>query len=180
MSDLQPRMNGALEALKKEFNGLRTGRATPELLNPVVVDAYGQQMPLNQVGTVSVTDARMITVSVWDKGMIPAVEKGIRESGLGLNPSPDGDIVRVPLPELNEERRQELIKVARKYAEDARVAVRNVRRDGMDTVKKQQGDGLLSEDDARRETDSVQKLTDDMIAKVDEILADKEKDIMQV
>lgn len=177
MSNLQQRMNGALEALKKEFNGLRTGRATPDLLAPVMVDAYGQEMPLNQVGTVSVSDARMITVSVWDKGMLAAVEKGIREAGLGLNPSADGDIIRVPLPELNEERRQELIKVARKYAEDSRVAVRNVRRDGMDAVK---ANSDLSEDDARRESDGVQKLTDDMISQVDSLLADKEKDILQV
>ncbi|MDD9913002.1 MAG: ribosome recycling factor [Alphaproteobacteria bacterium] len=180
MSDLEQRMTGALNALQKEFQGLRTGRASVDLLNPVTVDAYGSSMPLNQVGTVSAPEARTLTVQVWDKGMVASVEKAIRDAGLGLNPVADGQSVRVPMPELNEERRQELIKVAKKYAEEARIAIRNVRRDGMDVIKKQQKDGDLSEDDAKREENDVQKLTDNFVKQVDTLLSSKETDIMQV
>lgn len=180
MSDLKQRMEGAINALKNEFSGLRTGRASTELLSPVKVEAYGQEMPLNQVGSVNVVDARTLSVSVWDKGMVTAVEKAIRESGLGLNPAVDGQVVRIPLPELNEERRLDLVKVARKYAEEGRIAIRNVRRDGMDTIKKQQKDSEISEDDAKYEEQDIQKLTDEYVGKVDALLADKEKDIQSV
>jgi ribosome recycling factor len=180
MSDLKQRMEGAINALKNEFSGLRTGRASTELLSPVKVEAYGQEMPLNQVGSVNVVDARTLSVSVWDKGMVTSVEKAIRESGLGLNPAVDGQVVRIPLPELNEERRLDLVKVARKYAEEGRVAIRNVRRDGMDTIKKQQKDSEISEDDAKYEEQDIQKLTDEYVGKVDALLADKEKDIQSV
>jgi ribosome recycling factor len=180
LSDVKRRMDGALETLRKEFAGLRTGRASPNLLDPVVVEAYGQVMPLNQVGTVSVPEPRMLSVSVWDKGMVKAVEKAIRDAGLGLNPSADGNTVRVPLPELNQERRKELSKVAGKYAEQARVSVRNVRRDGNDMLKKMQKDSEISEDELTRWTTEVQALTDSHIKKIDEALATKEKEIMQV
>ena len=177
MSDLQQRMQGAVNALTNEFNGLRTGRASPDLLKPVQADVYGSKMPLDQVGTVNVVDARMLSVQVWDQSQVDIVEKAIRDSGLGLNPQTDGNLIRIPLPELNEERRKELLKVAGKYAEDARIAVRNVRRDGMDAIKKEEG---LSEDDVRREEGEVQKLTDEHVKKIDEMLAKKEADIMQV
>lgn len=180
LSDLDHRMDGAVEVLRKEFTGLRTGRASAGLLEPVVVEAYGAQMPLNQVGTVGVPEPRMITVQVWDKGMVKAVEKAIREAGLGLNPSADGMIVRVPIPDLTEERRTELSKVAAKYAEQARVAVRNVRRDGMDMLKRKEKEGEISQDEHRTLSDQIQKMTDTHIKKVDEALAAKEKDIMQV
>jgi ribosome recycling factor len=180
LGELKKRMDGALEALKREFAGLRTGRAHTSLLDPVMVEAYGAQMPLNQVGTVSVPEPRMLTVQVWDKGMVSKVEKGIREAGLGLNPSNDGNLVRVPIPPLSEERRQELVKVAGRYAEQARVAVRNVRRDGMEALKQQQKDGDLSEDDQRRQADEIQKVTDSHIKLIDESLAAKEAEIMQV
>ena len=176
MSDLKQRMQGALSALEKEFSGLRTGRASAELLNPVKVDAYGSMMPLNQVANINVTDNRTLTLQVWDASQTTAVDKAIRESGLGLNPQTEGQTIRINLPELNQERREELVKVARKYAEETRIAVRNVRRDGMDEVK----NGEFSEDEARVESDKVQKLTDEMIAKVDELLAKKEADIRQV
>jgi ribosome recycling factor len=179
MSDLKHRMEGALSALKTDFNGLRTGRASPDLLAPVMVEAYGSAMPLNQVGSVNVADARSLTISVWDKGLVAATEKAIRDAGLGLNPSVDGQTIRINLPELNEQRRQELVKLARKYAEDARIAMRNVRRDGMDTIKKDKDDGL-GEDDAKREMDKVEKLTTEMVAQVDALLASKEKDITTV
>jgi len=173
-------MDGALEALRKEFGGLRTGRASASLLEPITVEAYGQQMPLNQVGTISVPEARLITVQVWDRGMVKAVEKAIRDGGLGLNPASDGQLVRVPIPELSQERRTELSKIAHKYAEQARVAVRNVRRDGMEMLKKQEKDGKISEDEHKGLHDQVQKLTDEHIKKVDDALAAKEKEIMQV
>lgn len=173
-------MNGALETLKKEFTGLRTGRASTSLLDPVMVDAYGSATPLNQVASVSVPEPRMLSVQVWDKGLAKNVEKAIRDSGLGLNPQSDGTLIRVPLPDLSSERRQELAKVAGKYAEAARVAVRNVRRDGMDNLKKQEKDKQISEDEQKTLAEKVQKLTDDVIKKIDEALAHKEKEITSV
>ncbi len=177
---LQRRMNGAIDALKQEFAGLRTGRASASLLDPIKVNAYGSDMPLNQVGTVATPEPRLISVQVWDKGLVKAVEKAIRESGLGLNPQVEGTLVRVPLPELNAERRAELIKIAGKYAEQARVAVRNVRRDGMDLLKKQEKDRKISEDEHKVQSEKVQKMTDAVIAKIDEAFASKQKDIAQV
>ena len=177
LKGLEKRMEGALGALKNEFSGLRTGRASASLLEPITVDAYGSQTPMNQVGTVGVPEPRTVSVQVWDKSLVGAVEKAIRESGLGVNPVVDGTTVRVPVPALTEERRVELTKVAGKYAEQARVAVRNVRREGMESIKK--GDGL-SEDEQKRLSDQVQKLTDAMIKKVDEALSKKEGEIMQV
>lgn len=180
LEDYKRRMDGALEALRKELTGLRTGRASASLLDPVQVSAYGSSMPLNQVGTVSVPESRMISVQVWDKGMVSAVEKAIRDAGLGLNPASDGTTVRVPLPELSQERRQELTKVAHKYAEQGRVAVRNVRRDGMDFLKKQEKDHKITEDEHKKLADLMQKLTDEHVKKVDDVLATKEKEILQV
>ena len=178
--DLKRRMEGALEMLHKEFAGLRTGRASSSLLEPVSVDAYGSIMHLNQVGNISVPEPRLVTIQVWDKGLVKAVEKAIRESGLGLNPQADGGLIRVPIPELSEDRRNELSKVAGKYAEQSRVAVRNIRRDGMDTLKEQEKKKQISEDELHRQSDELQKLTDTYIKKVDEALAHKEKDIKQV
>jgi ribosome recycling factor len=180
MNELQRRMDGALEALRREFGGLRTGRASAHLLDPIVVKAYGSDMPLLQVGTVNVPEPRMITVQVWDRGLVQAVEKAIRDSNLGLNPQSDGQLIRLPIPELSQERRQELTKLAHKYAEQGRVAVRNVRRDGMDSLKKMEKDGKISQDEHRHQSDAVQKLTDDHIKKVDETLAAKEREILQV
>ncbi|MBV9833286.1 MAG: ribosome recycling factor [Alphaproteobacteria bacterium] len=180
LNDFQKRMDGALDSLKKEFAGLRTGRASTTLLDPVVVEAYGQRMPLNQVGTVSAPEPRMLSVTVWDKGMVAAVAKAIREAGLGLNPLPDGSLVRIPIPELNEERRKELTKVAHKYAEQAKVAVRNVRRDGMEVLKKAEKDHQISQDEHRKLNDDVQKMTDKHVKLVDDQLAAKEKEIMTV
>ena len=174
------RMDGAVEVLNRELSGLRTGRASVNLLDAVKVDAYGSPTPINQVGNVNVPEPRMLTVQVWDGGMIKAVEKAIREAGLGLNPSVDGQLVRVPLPALTEERRQELTKIAAKYAEEARISVRNVRRDAMEALKKSEKDGDISEDEHRRLSDEVQKVTDAHIKKIDENLAAKQKDIMQV
>ena len=179
MSDLKQRMDGALNALKNEFAGLRTGRASTEMLAPVQVEAYGSRTPLAQVGTVSVVDSRMLSVNVWDKSLVAATEKAIRESGLGLNPVAEGQVIRVPLPELNEQRRQELVKVARKYAEDSKISLRNVRRDGMDEIKKQKDDGL-GEDEAKREMDKVEKQTAEYVGQIDMLLVTKEKDIMTV
>ncbi|PCI56290.1 MAG: ribosome recycling factor [Alphaproteobacteria bacterium] len=178
--DLKRRMDGALDVLKKEFSGLRTGRASVNLLDTVMVDMYGSKMPLNQVGTVSVPEPRLLSVQVWDGAAIKTVEKAIRDSGLGLNPMPDGNNIRIPVPDLNEERRLELTKIAGKIAESTRVAVRNVRRDGMDSVKKMEKAGDISEDDLKRFSDEIQKLTDDTIKSVDTSLTDKEKDIMTV
>lgn len=178
--ELEKRMHGALDALKKEFAGLRTGRASVNLLDPIMVDAYGQRMPLNQVGTVSAPEPRLLTVNVWDKGLVVSVAKAIREGGLGLNPAPDGQIVRVPIPELTSERRNELAKLAHKYAEGARVAVRNVRRDGMEALKKAEKDHQISQDEHRQKADDVQKLTDRYVKQVDESLAHKEKEIKTV
>ena len=180
LKEYEKRMQGALDALKKEFAGLRTGRASVSLLDPVVVEAYGQRMPLNQCGTVSAPEPRLLSVQVWDKGLIVAVQKAIREAGLGLNPSADGQLVRVPIPELNEERRKELTKVAHKYAEHARVAVRNVRREGMEELKKAEKDKSISQDEHRRLHEEVQKMTDRFVKTADEVLAHKEKEIMTV
>jgi ribosome recycling factor len=174
------KMDGAIEALKKEFGGLRTGRASTSLLDKINVDAYGSAMPLNQVGTVAVPEPRLLTVQVWDAGLVKSVEKAIRDAGLGLNPQPDGQLVRVPVPELSAERRQELAKIAGKFAEHARVAARNVRRDAMDALKKQKSDGKMSEDEHKTQNDKVQKLTDETIKKIDEALAAKEKEITHV
>jgi len=175
-ADLKRRMEGAIENLQKEFSGLRTGRASVNLLDPVVVDVYGSKMPLNQVGTVNVPEPRMLSVQVWDAGNVKAVEKAIRDAGLGLNPMPEGNTIRIPIPDLTEERRADLKKVAGKYAEAARIAVRNVRKDGMDAIKS--GDG--TEDDQKRDSDAVQKLTDDVIKRIDALLSDKESHIMTV
>ncbi|WP_205762425.1 ribosome recycling factor [Magnetospirillum aberrantis] len=173
-------MENTVEVLKKEFTGLRTGRAHASLLDPVTVDAYGQHMPLNQCATVGVPEPRLITVQVWDKGQVKAVEKAIRECGLGLNPQTEGQVIRVPIPPLNEERRKELQKVAGKYAEQARVAVRNVRRDGMDSLKKLEKDGHISEDEIKKHEKEVQVLTDETVKRIDETLGNKEKEILQV
>jgi ribosome recycling factor len=180
LDDLDRRMMGALEALRHEFSGLRTGRASIGLLEPIVVDVYGAQMPLNQVGTIGVPEPRLLTVQVWDKTAVSAVDKAIRASGLGLNPAADGQLIRVPIPELTEERRVEMVKIAHKYAEQARVAVRNVRRDGMENLKKMEKDGELSEDDQHLWSDEIQQMTDQMIAKIDEALTTKDVDIKQV
>jgi ribosome recycling factor len=180
IKDLKRRMDGAIEALSREFGGLRTGRASPSLLDTIVVNAYGGEMPLTQVASVSVPEPRMISVNVWDNTVVKGVEKAIRESDLGLNPLTEGNVLRIPIPELNEERRRDLSKVAGKYAEQARIAIRNVRRDGMESVKKSEKDGDLSEDESRRLHDQIQKLTDEHIELVDSALADKESEIMQV
>ena len=180
LHDVKRRMQGALDVLMGEFGGLRTGRASSALLEPVMVDAYGSSMPMNQVGTVNVTDSRMISVQVWDQGLVASVEKAIRDSGLGLNPSKEGNSVRVPIPQLSEERRVELTKIAHKYCEQGRVAVRNIRRDGMDKLKRQEKDGEISKDEQRAWGDDLQKLTDGFIKEIDEALASKETEIMQV
>lgn len=173
-------MTGALDALKQEFAGLRTGRASVSLLEPVSVDAYGSQMPLNQLAHVNVPEPRLLTVQVWDKGMVKTVEKAIQTSGLGLNPAVDGQLIRVPIPELNEERRQELTKIASRYTEQARVAVRNVRRDGLEILKKMEKDGEMSQDEQRAWSDEIQKMTDDMVDQIDEMASAKEEEILQV
>lgn len=180
IDDLKRRMQGALDVLRHEFGGLRTGRASASLLEPVTAEVYGAQMPLNQVGTIGVPEPRMITVQVWDKSAVSSVEKAIRDAGLGLNPAVDGQLIRVPIPELTEERRAELAKIAHKYAEQARIAVRHVRRDGMDTLKKMEKDGEISQDDHHLWSDEIQTLTDDMINKIDELLSTKDGEIMQV
>jgi ribosome recycling factor len=180
LKELEKRMHGAMDALKKEFAGLRTGRASVNLLDPVMVEAYGQRMPLNQVGTVSAPEPRLLTVSVWDKGLVTPAAKAIRESGLGLNPAPDGQTIRIPIPELTSERRAELAKLAHKYAEGGRVAVRNVRRDGMEALKKAEKDHKISQDEHRQKSDEVQKLTDRYVKQVDDALAHKEKEIKTV
>ncbi|MAY88450.1 ribosome recycling factor [Arenibacterium halophilum] len=177
--DLKRRMDGAMANLRTEFASLRTGRASASMLEPVMVDAYGSQTPINQVGTVNVPEPRMVTINVWDKGLVGKVEKAIRESGLGINPQLNGTIIMLPIPELNEERRRDLTKVAGQYAEGARVSVRNVRRDGMDQIKKAKADGM-SEDDQKFWESEVQDLTDKMIKAVDEALETKQAEIMQV
>jgi len=178
--DLTRRMDGALETLKREFSGLRSGRASPALLEPVRVEAYGSEMPLPQVGTIAVPEARMITVQVWDRSLVNHVVNAIRDSGLGLNPSADGQLVRVPIPQLTGERRTELSKAAHKYAEGAKVAVRGVRRDGMEQIKALEKKHALSQDDLARWQDEVQKLTDGYIRRVDDGLAEKDREIKQV
>jgi ribosome recycling factor len=179
IDDLQRRMDGAQSAMRNEFLTLRTGRASASMLEPVNVNAYGSMMPINQCGTVNVPESRMITINVWDKGLIYAVEKAIRESGLGINPVVDGPIIRLPIPELNEERRRELTRVAAQYAESARIAVRNVRRDGMDKIKRAKAAGM-GEDDQKIWSDEIQTITDAEIAKVDQTLEKKQVEIMQV
>ncbi|MGB3388826.1 MAG: ribosome recycling factor [Pseudaminobacter sp.] len=179
-NDLQRRMDGAINAFKHDLASLRTGRASANLLDPIQVQAYGAMMPITQVATVSVPEPRMISVSVWDKSMVGAVDRAIRESNLGFNPIMDGTTLRIPLPELNEQRRKELVKIAHGYAENARVAARHVRRDGMDTLKKAQKEGEISEDEQRVQSDKLQKLTDDTISTIDSLLNGKETEIMQV
>jgi len=179
-ADLKRRMDGAIEALKKEFAGLRTGRASAGLVEPVKVEAYGALTPLNQLANISVPEPRMITVQVWDKTMVGAIDKAIRNSGIGLNPVMEGQLLRIPIPPLNEERRAEIAKLAGTYAEHARVAVRNVRRDGMDALKKMEKDGVLSEDEHKSFAEDVQKLTDEAIKRIDDSLKTKQEEIMQV
>jgi ribosome recycling factor len=178
--ELNRRMNGAIAALKAELAGLRTGRASPHLLDPVKVEAYGGQMPISQVGTVSTPEPRLLTVQVWDKGLVKATDKAVRDAGLGLNPQIDGQLLRIPIPELNEERRKELVKLAHKYAEQGKVAVRNIRRDGMEALKKAERDHKIGEDEHRKHGDELQKLTDLHIHEIDQALHQKEQEIMQV
>lgn len=177
--DLQRRMEGAMASLRTEFASLRTGRASGSMLDPIQVEAYGQMTPINQLGTINVPEPRMVTINVWDKSMVGKVEKAIRESGLGINPQLNGTIIMLPIPELNEQRRRELTRVAAQYAEHARVAIRNVRRDGMDQLKRAKADGM-SEDDVKIWTDEVQDLTDKYIGLVDKALESKQAEIMQV
>ena len=179
-ADHDRRMHGAIETLKKEFSGLRTGRASPALLDPVRVEAYGNLVPVNQVGNISTPEPRMITVQVWDKALAKAVDKAIRDANLGLNPQMDGQLLRIPLPELNQERRKELAKLASKYAEAARIAVRNVRRDGMDLLKRLEKDHKIGQDEHHKHGDELQKVTDAHIKEIDSALQGKEQEIMQV
>ena len=180
LRDLKRRMQGAVSVLRSELAGLRSGRAAPSLLEPIQVEAYGAHMPLNQLGTVSAPEPRMLSVQVWDQGLVGAVDKAIRDANLGLNPIVEGSLLRVPIPELNAERRQELVKVAHKYSEQARIAIRHVRRDGMDTLKTLEKDGAIGQDDSHAQADEVQKLTDEHIKDVDDMLAVKEQEITQV
>jgi ribosome recycling factor len=180
LNDLKRRMDGAIAAFKHDIASLRTGRASANVLDPVMVEAYGSRVPLNQVANITVPEARMLGVSIWDKSMVGAVDRAIRESNLGLNPIVDGQNLRIPLPELNEERRKSLVKVAHDYSEKAKIAVRNVRRDGMDSLKKAEKDGDIGQDESRSQSERVQKMTDEMISDIDRLLADKEKEIMQV
>lgn len=180
IADLKKKMGTAFDVVNKDFAGLRTGRASPTLLESIVIDAYGNKMPINQVGSISVPEPRLLTVSVWDAELAPLVEKAIRDSDLGLNPSAAGSVIRVPLPSLSEERRKELVKVASKYAEQGRIAIRNIRRDAIDHVKKMEKDSDLSEDEARRHTEEIQDVTDEFVKKIDDTLTHKEKEIMQV
>ncbi len=180
VKDLRRRMDGALEVLRKEFAGLRTGRASVSLLDPVMVEAYGSRMPVNQVASVSAPEARLLTVQVWDKSLVNAVENAIRNAGLGLNPQSDGQTLRVPIPQLDEERRLEITRIAGKYAEQAKVAIRNVRRDGNDRLKRLEREGDISRDELHHRTGSIQELTDAEIDRVDELLDSKQTEIMQV
>ena len=180
LKELKRRMDGAIFAFKSDIASLRTGRASANVLDPVTVEAYGSRVPLNQVANITVPEPRMLSVSVWDKQMVGAVDRGIRESNLGLNPIIDGQNLRIPLPELNEERRKSLVKVAHDYAEKAKVAVRHVRRDGMDDLKKAEKDGEIGQDISRSQSERVQKMTDETISEIDRLLAEKEKEIMQV
>ena len=178
--EMDRRMKGCVAAVKTEFTGLRTGRASPHLLDPITIDAYGQQMHVSQLGTISTPEPRLVTVQIWDRSMVKQVDKAIRDAGLGLNPQVDGQLLRIPIPELNEERRKELAKLAHKYAEGARIAVRNVRRDGMEILKKLEKDHKIGQDDHHRHGDELQKLTDAHIKEIDQALAAKEQEIMQV
>jgi len=180
IDDIKRRMEGSVSSLKNEFMGLRAGRASTAMLEPIMVDAYGSKMPMNQVGNISAPESRLLTVTVWDASMTAAVEKAIRESDLGLNPMTEGNLIRVPIPDLSEDRRKEMVKVAGRYAEAARVAVRNVRRDGIEAIRSAEKDGLLSEDERHSEEGEVQKLTDQYVKLIDESLANKEKEIIQV
>jgi ribosome recycling factor len=180
LESVNKRMDGAIDALKKELAGVRAGRATTSMLEPVIVEAYGAEMPLAQCATITVADARMLQVQVWDRGLTKAVEKAIRSANLGLNPQVEGQVMRLPLPEMSRERRQELVKVAQKYAESTKVAIRNVRRDGMDQLKKLEKDSHISQDEQSKHADEIQKLTDKHIDLVGQLLTQKEKDIMQV
>jgi len=180
LADVKRRMQGAINAFKNDLASLRTGRASPNLLDPIQVDAYGSLMPITQVATVSVPEPRLLSVQVWDRGMVSAVEKAIRESDLGLNPQTEGQVIRLRIPEMNEQRRKEMVKVAHKYAEEARVAVRHVRRDGLDLLKKLEKDSAISEDDGKRHADQVQKATDQFVAEIDSLLVAKEKEILHV
>lgn len=180
LKDIERRMNGAIEVLRKEYAGLRAGRASTSLLEPIMVDAYGSQMPLNQVGTIAVPEPRLLTVQVWDQGLVRVVDKAIRESGLGLNPQIDGQLIRVPIPELNEERRHDLCKIANRYAEQARVSIRNVRRDGMEKLKHMEKSHEISEDEHRAWSGDIQIMTDEHIKDVDESFHTKEQEILQV
>lgn len=180
LADVKRRMQGAINALKNDLGSLRTGRASPNLLDPIQVDAYGSPMPISQVATVSVPEPRLLSVQVWDRGMVAAVEKAIRESDLGLNPQTEGQVIRLRIPEMNEQRRKEMVKVAHKYAEEAKIAIRHVRRDGLDLLKKLEKDSAISEDDGKRQADQVQKATDQFVAEVDTLVAAKEKEIMHV
>jgi ribosome recycling factor len=180
LSDIKRRMQGAINALKHDLGSLRTGRATPSLVEPIQVDAYGATMPLAQVATISVPEPRLLSVQVWDRGMVAAVEKAIRQSDLGLNPQTEGQVIRLRIPEMNEQRRKEMVKVAHKYAEEARVAVRHVRRDGLDLLKKLEKDGSIGEDEEKRQAEQVQKATDAAVQEVDQVVAAKEKEIMHV
>ena len=179
IDDLQRRMDGAIASLRQEFASLRTGRASAAILEPIMVESYGQMTPINQVGTVNVPEPRMVTINVWDKAMISKVERAIRDSGIGINPVVDGPLIRLPIPELNEERRAQLAKVAEQYSEQARVSVRNVRRDGMDKVKKAKSAGM-AEDDQKIWADEIQDMTDRQIAAIDKLLETKQQEIMQV
>ncbi len=178
--DMKRRMKGAIATVKGEFGGLRTGRASPALLDPITVEAYGTPTPVSQVGTISTPEARLLTVQVWDRSLVQAVDKAIRQAGIGLNPQVDGQLLRIPIPELNEERRRELAKLAHKYAEAARVSVRNVRRDGMDHLKRLEKDHAIGEDEHRKLSDELQKLTDENIKEIDAALQSKEQEIMHV
>jgi ribosome recycling factor len=180
LKDLERRMDGALDALRKEFGGLRTGRASATLLEPIQVNAYGTSTPLSQLASVNVPEPRMITVQVWDRNNVKAVDKAIRESSLGLNPQTEGQLIRVPIPDLNEERRRELTKVAARYAEAARVSVRNVRRDGIEALRKKEKDGDISQDEHRKLEKEIQSLTDGHIKRIDDTLSQKDKEILQV
>ncbi|WP_262268925.1 MULTISPECIES: ribosome recycling factor [Microvirga] len=180
LADVKRRMQGAINAFKNDLASLRTGRASPNLLDPIQIDAYGSLMPISQVATVNVPEPRLLSVQVWDRGMVAAVEKAIRESDLGLNPQTEGQVIRLRIPEMNEQRRKEMVKVAHKYAEEARVAVRHVRRDGLDLLKKLEKDSAISEDDGKRHADQVQKATDQFVAEIDSLLVTKEKEIMHV
>ncbi len=179
-NDMKRRMDGAFEVLQREFGGLRTGRASANLLEPLMVEAYGQKMPITQVGTVGVPEPRMLTVQVWDRALISHVEKAIRESNLGLNPQSDGQLVRVPIPPLTEDRRREITKIASRYTEEAKVAIRNVRRHGLDELKRLEKEGKISQDEGKKLTKEIQDMTDQYVNKLDDAFAHKEKDILQV